>query len=68
MKYAVIQVSNGNFSIVSEWSEEKKAITNFHSACTSLWNADDVEKATVKIMDEELREIKTERIKYDEQA
>ena len=46
----------------------EKAITNFHSACTSLWNADDVEKATVKIMDEELREIKTERIKYDEQA
>lgn len=68
MKYAVIKVSNGNFSIESEWSAIDKAIVNFHSICTTLWNAQDVEHATVEIVDEKLRCQKVEYIKYDEQA
>lgn len=66
MKYAIIQVSNGNFSIVSEWTDLNKAIVNFHSVCMTLWNAQDVEHATVEIVDEKLRCQKVEYIKYDE--
>lgn len=65
MKYAVIQVSNGNFSIVSEWTEKEQAIVNYHTACTTLWNAPDVEKACVEIVNEKLETQKIEYIKYD---
>lgn len=54
MKYAVIQCSNGNFSVVSEWSDLNKAIVNFHSVCMNLWNAQDVVTASVTIVDENL--------------
>ena len=66
MRYAVAQCSNGTFSIVSEWTEKEKAYTNFHSACTSLWNAPDVEHATVTVVDEKFMIHKIEYIKYDE--
>ena len=66
MKYAVAQCSNGNFSIVSEWTDENNAIVNFHSACTALWNAPDVEHATAVVIDEKFRTNKIEFIKYDE--
>lgn len=39
MKYAVIKVVNGNFSIVSEgWTDVNKAMVSFHSTCTDLYN------------------------------
>lgn len=66
MKYAVAQCSNGNFSIVSEWTDKDKAIVNFHSVCTALWNAQDVEHATVTVIDERFTIHKIEFIKYDE--
>ena len=66
MKYAVVQCSNGAFSIVSEWTERDQAIINFHSACTALWNAPDVERATVTVVDEKFMTHKIEYIKYDE--
>ena len=66
MKYAVAQCSNGTFSIVSEWTEKDKAIVNFHSVCTTLWNAQDVEHATVAVIDEKFMTHKIEYIKYDE--
>lgn len=66
MKYAVAQCSNGNFSIVSEWTDKDKAIVNFHSICTTLWNAQDVEHATVTVIDERFTIHKIEFIKYDE--
>lgn len=65
MKYAIIRCSNGHFSIVSEWDDLNKAIVNFHSACMNLWNATDVQKATVQIVDEKFIPYKTEYIKYD---
>ena len=66
MKYAVLQCSNGSFSIVSEWQAYDKAVVNFHSTCTNLWNAKDVEHAAVQIIDEKFSVYKTEFIKYDE--
>lgn len=66
MKYAVVQCSNGNFSIVSEWAALDKAIVSFHSACTTLWNAQDVTHAAVVIVDEKFLIHKIELIKYDE--
>lgn len=68
MKYAVAKCSNGNFSIVSEWVDLDKAIVNFHSECTTLWNAQDVEHAAVVIVNEKFMIHKIELIKYDEQA
>lgn len=55
MKLFVEKVVNGNPAIVSEWADnEKGANVSFHDTCKALWNADDVETATVKILDENL--------------
>lgn len=54
MRYAVIQCSNGNFKIVSEWSSLDKARVNYHATCSALWNASDVKTASVVIVDERL--------------
>lgn len=65
MKYAIIKISNGNFSIVSEWEGDINAVMpNFHSVCSTLWNAPDVEKACVAIVDEKMYIHKSELIKY----
>lgn len=54
MKYAVIQCSNGNFSVVSEWSDLEKAKVNYHNVCMNLWNSKDVVTGAVLIVDENL--------------
>lgn len=55
MKYAVVKVTNGNFSIHAEgFTDLSKAKVNFHGLCQSLWNAEDVETACVMIVDENL--------------
>ena len=54
MKSYVVQVSNGTMSIVSEWSNLDQAKRAFHTQCAKLWNAQDVVKATVKLMNESL--------------
>ena len=66
MKYAVVQCSNGNYTIAAEWTEKEKAIVTFHSVCTTLWNAPDVEHATVAVIDEKFMTHKIEYIKYEE--
>lgn len=67
MKYAVIQVSNGNFSIASEWTEkeDKKAFVNLLNIAAALWNAEDVQSGCVAVVDEEMRIHKCELIKHD---
>lgn len=65
MKYAVIQCSNGAFSVASEWTDKDKAIVNFHIVCTNLWNSEDVEHASVIIVNEKFITEKIEYIKYD---
>lgn len=57
MKLSVVTVINGNFKVEAEYSDEQlqAAIVFFHQKCANLWNAADVEKATVQILDESLR-------------
>lgn len=54
MKYAVVKVINGAFSIHSEWSDKDKAKVNYHGLCQSLWNEKTVITAEVMIVDENL--------------
>ena len=49
-KYYIIQSSNGNVSIKSEWSDLDKAIVAFHQLCATLWNATDVIEGYVEIV------------------
>ena len=53
MKFALTQVSNGNFSVLSEHGDDKQAaIVAFHQRAAVLWNAPDVVTATVAVVDE----------------
>lgn len=55
MKYAIIKVINGNYSIHAEgFTDLANAKANYHSLCTTLWNAPDVATAMVMIADENL--------------
>lgn len=55
MKYAIIKVINGNYSVHAEGiTVLSNAKTQFHGLCQTLWNAPDVISATVKIVDENL--------------
>lgn len=55
MKYAIIKVINGNYSVHAEGiTELANAKTNFHGLCQTLWNAPDVLTAHVSIVDEQL--------------
>lgn len=54
-KYAVLECNNGNFSVVSEWTDNKDgAISDWHRECRTLMNALDVKRAVVKVVDEDL--------------
>ena len=66
MKYAVIAVVNGTFSVKTEHDTPESAIVSFHSICTNLWNSADVQKATVAVMNEKMGYVKMEYIHYDE--
>ena len=54
MKYSIIQVVNGNYSVVSETTDLNSAKVQFHNLCAALWNAPDVVTACVSIIDENL--------------
>lgn len=55
MKYAIIKVINGNYFIHAEGiTDINSAKVTFHGLCQTLWNASDVETATVIIADENL--------------
>lgn len=56
MKLSIITVINGNYKIEAEYdqSQLQTAIVVFHQKCATLWNSEDVEKATVQILDENL--------------
>ena len=54
MNYAVIKIVNGNFTIDSEWPNNLQgAIKKWHDVCGPLWNAQDVQTATVMIIDQQ---------------
>lgn len=55
MKYAIVKVINGNYFIHAEGiTDISRTKVTFHDLCKTLWNANDVKKATVKIVDEQL--------------
>lgn len=55
MKYAIIKVINGNYSIHAEGiTDIANAKVSFHGLCQTLWNAPDVVTAMVAIIDENL--------------
>ena len=56
MKYAIVKVVNGSFSIDSEWTDNLNgAIVQWHSICRNLWNDKTTAvKAKVEIVDENL--------------
>ena len=49
-KHYIIQSSNGNVSIVSEWTDLTSAIVAYHDRCKVLWNAQDVIEGIVEIV------------------
>ena len=55
MKFAIIKVINGNYSIHTEGiTSIDSAKSQFHGLCQTLWNAPDVISATVMIANEKL--------------
>jgi hypothetical protein len=54
MKYAIIKCINGAFTVDSEYGNLTQAKVQFHGICQTLWNASDVVKAKVMIVDEQL--------------
>lgn len=55
MKYAIIKVVNGSYSIHAEGINDiATAKVQFHGLCQTLWNASDVVTAYVEIADEQL--------------
>ena len=54
-KLFVVKVVNGNIAVVSEWTDNAQgALVSFHDTCKTLWNAADVIKANVRILDAQL--------------
>ena len=55
MKYAIIKVVNGNYSIHAEGiTTVEAAKISFHNLCAALWNEPSVTTAHVMIADEQL--------------
>ena len=53
MKYSVISTVNGTFKIESEWDDDLSgAKKNFWSKCIVYEDAQDVQKATISVIDE----------------
>ena len=53
MKYSVISTVNGNFKIESEWNNNLSgAKKNFWNKCIAYEDAQDVQTATISIIDE----------------
>lgn len=53
-KFAVVDNVNGAFAVRTEHNDEQSALVSFHDRCKVLWNASDVVKASVKILDADL--------------
>lgn len=54
MKYSIIKVINGNYTVDSEWENLNSAKVQFHTVAKTLWNAPDVVTAMIMIADEQL--------------
>lgn len=55
MTYGIVKCINGSYEIHAEGiTSVSAAKVNFHGLCQTLWNAPDVLKAEVAIVDEQL--------------
>ena len=55
MKYAIVKVINGNYSVHAEGFTDIPSVkVSYHGLCQTLWNAPDVITAEVAIVDENL--------------
>lgn len=55
MKYAIIKVINGSYSVHAEgYTDVNAAKVAYHGVCQTLWNTADVKTAMVMIVDENL--------------
>lgn len=55
MKYAILKVINGNYSIHAEGFQTPEAAkVSYHGLAQTLWNAPDVLTAYIAIVDEQL--------------
>jgi len=55
MKYAVVKVINGTYSIHAEGFQTAEAAkVSYHGLCQTLWNSPDVLTASVAIVDEQM--------------
>lgn len=55
MKYAVVKVINGSYSIHADgFTTVEQAKVSYHGLCQVLWNAPDVLTASVAIVDEQM--------------
>ena len=55
MVYAIIQISNGNYSVAEEGiTDINQAKKSYHLKCAAFWNASDVETACVMLADSNL--------------
>ena len=54
MKYAIIVCVNGSFLVKAEGLTLESAKVQFHGICQTYWNAPDVARAEVMIVDEQL--------------
>ena len=63
MVYAIIQISNGSYSVAEEGiTDINKARSKYHAKCSSFWNAPDVETACVMLADANLDAVLKETI------
>ena len=54
MKYAIVKCTDTNFAIHGEYPTVEAAKIAFHQFSAALWNDPSMEKATIKIVDEQL--------------
>lgn len=51
--FAVVTIINGNYKVQAEFTEEQlnSARVAYFQQCAALWNASDVERAVVRLVD-----------------
>ena len=54
MNYSIIQVTDGNYTLVGQYGTLKSAEVNYHTLVAALYNDDSFTNCMVKIMDENL--------------
>lgn len=54
MKYAIVKCTDTNFAIHGEYPTIEAAKVAWHQFSAALWNDPSTEKATIKIVDEQL--------------